>query len=78
MLDRSPQPILPEQIELMLRITANAVATVGPQYAPMLEHMEQELEKARKLNPVERAKRILDRYAHEPNSSEQQSTKQSL
>lgn len=62
---RTPKPHeLPmvERLERALVYAAYIVVRYGPQYAPIVERLERELEAARREDPVERAKRILERY----------------
>ncbi len=54
--------IAPERIERALVVIARVVLRHGPQYAPLLERLEQELEAARRNDPSERARRILEAY----------------
>lgn len=51
-----------ERLERALVYAAYIVVRYGPQYAPIVERLERELEAARREDPVERAKRILERY----------------
>ena len=53
---------LVERIERALVLAAQIVLQHGPVYAPYIDRLEMELEKARKNDPTERAKRILERY----------------
>jgi len=53
---------LVERIERALVLAAQIVLQHGPVYAPYIDRLEMELEKARKTDPTERAKRILERY----------------
>ena len=62
---RSNQPHelpMAERLERALVYAAYIVVRYGPQYAPIVERLERELEAARREDPVERAKRILERY----------------
>lgn len=52
-------PVTIEQIEMMLRITANAVVHGGEVYAPLLYRLQKELEIAKKSDPVAMAREIL-------------------
>ena len=56
---------LVERIERALVLAAQIVLQHGPVYAPYIDRLEMELEKARKTDPTERAKRILERYTVE-------------
>jgi hypothetical protein len=56
---------LVERIERALVLAAQIVLQHGPVYAPYIDRLEMELEKARKNDPTERAKRILERYTVE-------------
>ena len=53
---------LVERIERALVLAAQIVLQHGPVYAPYIDRLEMELEKARKTDPTERARRILERY----------------
>jgi hypothetical protein len=52
-----------EELEKMLVVVAYVVATHGPAYAGLLARLEREVEAARANNPVERAHKILEKYA---------------
>jgi hypothetical protein len=56
---------LVERIERALVLAAQIVLQHGPVYAPYIDRLEMELEKARRNDPAERAKRILERYTVE-------------
>lgn len=51
-----------EELELALAKLAYIVLKHGKQYAPIMDRIERELEEARKSDPTERAKRILQNY----------------
>lgn len=53
---------LVERLERALVLAAYIVVRHGPQFAPIVERLESELAAARRDDPVERAKRILERY----------------
>jgi hypothetical protein len=55
-------PPLVERIERALVLAAYVVVRHGPVYAPLVDRLERELEIARRSDPTERAKRILDAY----------------
>lgn len=57
-----PMLTLVERLERALVLAAQIVLQHGPVYAPYIDRLEMELEKARKNDPTERAKRILERY----------------
>ena len=57
-----PTLTLVERLERALVLAAQIVLQYGPVYAPYIDRLEMELEKARKNDPTERAKRILERY----------------
>ena len=57
-----PTLTLVERLERALVLAAQIVLQHGPVYAPYIDRLEMELEKARKNDPTERAKRILERY----------------
>lgn len=61
---------LPERIEGALLVAAYVVVRHGPQYAPIVERLERELETARREDPVARAQRILDDYRAHPSGGE--------
>jgi len=53
---------LVDRLERALVLAAQIVLQHGTVYAPYIDRLELELEKARKTDPTERAKRILERY----------------
>jgi hypothetical protein len=55
-------PSLTDRIERALVFAAYVVVTYGPQYSPIVDRLERELEAARRDDPVTRAQRILDAY----------------
>ena len=57
-----PALTLVERLERALVLAAQIVLQHGAVYAPYIDRLEMELEKARKNDPTERAKRILERY----------------
>ena len=57
-----PALTLVERLERALVLAAQIVLQHGPVYAPYIDRLEMELEKARKTDPTERAKHILERY----------------
>jgi hypothetical protein len=59
----SPSTSLIERIERALVLAAYVVVRHGPVYAPLVDRLERELEAARRNDPSERAKRILEVYA---------------
>ena len=59
------EPLTPDRIERALVVLARIVLRHGPQYAPLLERLEKELEAARRNDPAERARRILQTYTAE-------------
>ena len=54
-----------EQLQRALTLAAYIVLRHGPIYAPYIDRLEGELENARKNDPTERAKRILQTYTVE-------------
>lgn len=54
-----------ERLERALALAAYIVLRHGPIYAPYLDRLERELEVARRNDPTERAKRILETYTLE-------------
>ena len=54
-----------EELERALALAAYIVLRHGPIYAPYIDRLERELENARKNDPTERAKRILETYTVE-------------
>lgn len=54
-----------ERLERALVLVAYIVMRHGPVYAPYIDRLERELERARQNDPTERAKRILQTYAAE-------------
>jgi hypothetical protein len=54
-----------EALERALALAAYIVLRHGPIYAPYNDRLERELENARKNDPTERAKRILQTYTVE-------------
>jgi hypothetical protein len=60
--DAGPALTLVERLERTLVLAAQIVLQHGPVYAPYIDRLELELDKARKTDPTERAKRILERY----------------
>jgi hypothetical protein len=54
-----------EQLERALALAAYIVLRHGPIYAPYIDRLERELQNARKNDPTERAKRILQTYTVE-------------
>jgi len=60
-----PTLALVERLERALVFAAQIVLKYGPAHAPYIDRLEMELEKARKDDPTERAKRILERYTVE-------------
>ena len=58
-------PPLVERIERALVLAAYIVVRHGPKFAPLVDRLEKELEAARRDDPVERAKRILDAYTRD-------------
>lgn len=52
-----------ERLERALVLAAYIVVRHGPVYAPYVDRLERELEAARRNDPTERAKRILETYA---------------
>ncbi len=60
---------LVERLERALVLAAQIVLQHGPVYAPYIDRLEMELEKARKNDPTERAKRILERYTVDGDSN---------
>ena len=54
-----------EELERALALAAYIVLRHGPIYAPYIDRLEKELERARKNDPTERAKRILQTYTVE-------------
>ena len=57
-----PAMTLVERLERALVLAVQIVLQHGAVYAPYIDRLEIELEKARKTDPTERAKRILERY----------------
>jgi len=55
-------PLTPERIGRALVIIARVVLRHGPQYAALLERLEKDLETARRHDPAERARQILQAY----------------
>jgi hypothetical protein len=49
-----------EELETALKITAYCLLRVGPVIAPVLERLEREVATARRDDPRERARRILE------------------
>ncbi len=58
----APAPLI-ERMERALQLAAFVVVRHGPVYAPLFDRLERELEAARRSDPTERAKRILEAYA---------------
>jgi hypothetical protein len=54
-----------ERLERALALAAYIVLRHGPIYAPYIDRLERELETARRNDPSERAKRILETYTGE-------------
>jgi hypothetical protein len=54
-----------ERLERALALAAYIVLRHGQGYAPYIDRLESELEIARRSNPVDRAKRILETYTPE-------------
>ena len=54
-----------EELERALALAAYIVLRHGPIYLPYIDRLERELENARKNDPTERAKRILQTYTVE-------------
>jgi hypothetical protein len=54
-----------ERLERALALAAYIVLRHGPVYAPYIDRLERELEAARRDDPIERAKRILEIYTVE-------------
>lgn len=54
-----------ERLERALALAAYMVLRHGPVYAPYIDRLERELEAARRNDPSERAKRILETYTLE-------------
>lgn len=54
-----------EELERALALAAYIVLHHGPIYTPYIDRLERELENARKNDPAERAKRILQTYTVE-------------
>lgn len=50
-------------LEAALKITAYCLLRIGPALAPILERLEREVERAKRDDPRERARRILDSYS---------------
>lgn len=53
---------LEDRLEGALLVAAYAVVKHGPQYAPIVDRLERELESVRRENPTARAIKILERY----------------
>ncbi len=51
-----------ERLERALVLAARIVLQHGAVYAPYIDRLEMELERARRNDPTERAKRILETY----------------
>src|SRR5437763_7532324 len=51
-----------ERLERALALAAHIVLQHGPIYAIYIDRLEMELEAARRNDPIERAKRILETY----------------
>ena len=56
---------LVERLERALVLAARIVLLHGPVYAPYIDRLEMELERARRNDPMERARRILEIYTVE-------------
>jgi hypothetical protein len=54
-----------DQLERALALAAYIVLRHGPVYTPYIDRLEKELEAARRNDPTERAKRILQTYTVE-------------
>ena len=54
-----------DELQRALALAAHIVLRHGPIYAPYIDRLERELENARKNDPTERAKRILQTYTVE-------------
>lgn len=54
---------LVERLERALVVAAYIVVRHGPVYAPLVDRLERELEAARRDDPVDRARRILERFS---------------
>jgi hypothetical protein len=54
-----------ERLECALALAAYIVLRHGSVYAPYIDRLERELEAARRNDPTERAKRILEAYTRE-------------
>jgi hypothetical protein len=54
-----------EEVERALALAAYIVLRHGPVYAPYIDRLERELEAARRNDPTQRAKRILQIYTVE-------------
>lgn len=54
-----------ERLERALALAAYIVLRHGSVYAPYIDRLEKELEAARRNDPTERAKRILETYTLE-------------
>ena len=54
-----------ERLEWALVLVAYIVIRHGSVYAPYIDRLARELEKARRDEPTERAKRVLETYATE-------------
>lgn len=61
--DRTEELPSVERLERALVLAAYIVVRHGPQFAPIVERLESELAAALRDDPVERARRILQRYS---------------
>jgi len=51
-----------EELETALKVVAYCLLRIGPVVTPILERLEREVERARRDDPRERARRILESY----------------
>jgi len=64
MRDADPsQDVTLEELERVLAVVAYCVLRMGPHLNPLLDRLEREVERARKDDPRERARRILESHA---------------
>ena len=54
------QEVTLEELERVLAVVAYCVLRMGPHLDPLLDRLEREVERARKDDPTERARRILE------------------